>query len=177
MVDYGWHTEIVVPTAPIEGPLAGIAALFPGARTLSFGFGKRSFMTLNDPGVLAFVAGAVPGVATVRVIGLVDEPGRVYPGRVIEVPLQPQAWSRLETFLSDAIVRGPGGAPVPVATEPGYAAPGRFFAATQGYSLAYTCNAWSGDSLHAAGLPVPGDVVFAGGAMRAAAAVQGACTP
>ena len=177
VVDYGWHTEVVVPVAAIEGPLAEIAALFPGARTLSFGFGKRSFMTRSDPGLLDFVAGAIPGAATVRVIGLIDEPGRIYPGRVVEIPLAEPHWVRLTAFLSRAIARDAAGTPVPVAAETGYPAPGRFFAATAGYSLTYTCNAWSVDALHTAGLPVGGDVVFAGGAMREAALLRGTCGP
>ena len=176
MVDYGWHTELVIPVGPITGPLAPIAALFPGARTLSFGFGKRSFITLSDPGLLDFAAGAVPGAGAIRIIGLNAEPGRIY-GRVTQIPLTEPVWTRLTGFLSRSIARGPSGAPIPVMPEPGYPAAGRFFAATPGYSLAYTCNAWSVDALHTAGLAVAGTVIFAGGAMHEAATIRNACAP
>ena len=177
MVDYGWHTELVIPAAPIAGPLAPIAARFPGARTLSFGFGKRSFITLSDPGLLDFATGAIPGPGAIRIIGLNAEPGRIYPGRVIQIPLTEPAWTSLTAFLSHAIARDPAGDPIPVAPEPGYPAPGSFFAATPGYSLAYTCNAWTVDALHTAGLPVATNVIFARGAMQEAAILQAACAP
>jgi hypothetical protein len=65
--------------------------------------------------------------------------------------------------------------------NPRLVGPGRFpgsqfYAAEHGYSLAYTCNTWVADALHAAGLPVDeGGVVFSGQTMarvEAAAAAQ-----
>src|SRR4051812_36465785 len=44
VVDQGWHTEIALRAEDLTGPLAGLRAPFPGAETLVFGFGKRSFM-------------------------------------------------------------------------------------------------------------------------------------
>ena len=60
IADYGFHTEIVIPAAQLNGGLAPFRTLFPAARTISFGFGKADFFTLRDPGLLDFAAGIVP---------------------------------------------------------------------------------------------------------------------
>ncbi len=173
VVDYGWHTEIVVPAGQVAGPLRLFRSMFPAAETLSFGFGKQSFMTLPQPGVLDFVAGAIPGPATVRVIPLPGDPARLYHDPVARIPLTPAEWAALSEFLWRSFTLAPDGAPIAVAaaTRDG----SRFFQAATGYSLAYTCNAWTVDALHHAGLPVGGAVLFASGAMRETATVRGAC--
>jgi hypothetical protein len=173
VVDYGWHTELVVPAELASGPLDLFRRMFPAARTLSFGFGKTSFMTLPHPGFADFLLGAIPGQATVRVIPLSAEPGRIYTSPVTRVPLTPTQWDALAGFLWHSFRHGTDGRllPIPANDETG----GRFFQASPGYSLAYTCNAWTIDALHQAGLPVPGHVVLASGTMDQVAHLQGAC--
>ncbi len=173
IVDYGWHTELVVPADQATGQLDLFRRMFPGARTLSFGFGKTSFMTRAHPGFGDFVLGAIPGDGTVRVIPLNAEPGQIYTSPVTRVALSPSEWDALAGFLWRSFRHGPGGNPIPIAAndETG----GRFFQASPGYSLAYTCNAWTVDALKQAGLPIPGHAVLASGAMGEVARLQGAC--
>ncbi len=173
IVDYGWHTELVVPADLASGPLDLFRRMFPGARTLSFGFGKTSFMTLPRPGFGDFLLGAIPGDATVRVIPLSAEPGRIYTSPVTRVPLTRTQWAALAGFLWRSFRHGTDGRPLPIPAND--ATGGRFFQASPGYSLAYTCNAWTIDALHQAGLPVPGHVALASGAMSEVARLRGAC--
>jgi hypothetical protein len=43
---------------------------------------------------------------------------------------------------------------------------GLFYAAQSEYNLFHTCNAWTADALHEAGLPISGDnVIFSGQVM------------
>lgn len=174
VVDYGFHTEIVVPATQLDGALAAFRRMFPRARTLSFGFGKASFFTLRDPGLLDLAAGTVPGPADIRVIPLPDEPQRIYTTSTItRIPLSPAAWSRLEGFLAASFARTASGDPIPAPGDD--ATGGRFFAAGRGYSLAYTCNAWTVDALHQSGLPVATGALLAGSAMQRVAVVAGSC--
>ena len=173
IVDYGFHTEIVIPARQLDGTLSSFRTLFPGARTISFGFGKADFFTLRDPGFLDFAAGTIPGPADIRVIPLRDEPQNLYTTPIIRVPLTPAEWSQLERFISASFARTPSGTPIPALGDDGTG--GRFFAATSGYSLAYTCNTWTLDALHHSGLHVETDALLAGSAMRRVAHITGTC--
>ena len=175
VVNYGFHTEIVIPATQLDGTLAPFRALFPAARTISFGFGKTSFFILSDPGLLDFASGMIPGRASIRVIPLRDEPQNLYKSQITRIPLTQVEWSHLESFITDAFVRTSSGAPVPASGDDGTG--GRFYAATSGYSLAYTCNAWTVDALNHASLQVETGALFAGSAMRQVAHITGACAP
>jgi hypothetical protein len=173
IVDYGWHTELVMPADQATGELDLFRRMFPQARALSFGFGKTSFMTRADPGFGDFLVGAIPGDGTVRVIPLNADPGQIYTSPVTQVALSPAEWDALAGFLWRSFRHGPGGNPIPIVANDHTG--GRFFQAAPGYSLAYTCNAWTVDALKQAGLPVAGHVVLASGAMAEVAQLRGAC--
>ena len=175
IVDYGFHTEIVVPATQLDGTLASFRTVFPAARTISFGFGKADFFTVRDPGLLDYAAGTIPGPADIRVIPLRDEPQNLYTTPIIRIALTPAEWSQLESFISASFARTPSGTPIPAAGDDGTG--GRFFVATSGYSLAYTCNTWTVDALHHSGLHVQTGAIFAGSAMRQVAHITGACAP
>ncbi len=173
IVDYGFHTEIVLPAMQLDGPLTPFRTLFPTARTLSFGFGKADFFTNRDPGFLDYASGLIPGPADMRVIPLRDEPQNIYKSAITRVPLTPAEWSQLESFISASFARTPSGAAIPAPGDDGTG--GRFFVAAPTYSLAYTCNAWTVDALHHAGLPVGTSALLSSGAMRQVAHIGGAC--
>ena len=175
IVDFGFHTEIVIPASQLDGKLASFRTLFPGVRTISFGFGKADFFTRRDPGFLDFVAGTIPGPADIRVIPLRDEPQNLYRTPIIRIPLTSAEWSQLESFITASFARTPSGTFIPALGNDGTG--GRFFAATSGYSLAYTCNTWTVDALHHAGLHIEANSLIAGSAMRQVAHITGACAP
>ena len=175
IVDYGWHTEIVLPAAQLAGPLAPFRTLFPAARTISFGFGKASFFTVRDPGFGDYAAGIIPGPADMRVIPLRDDPQNLYASPVARIPLTSAEWPQLERFIAASFARTSAGALIPVSANDGTG--GRFFAAVAGYSLAYTCNAWTVDALHQSGLHVELGAVLASGVMRQVAHIRASCAP
>lgn len=175
IVDYGFHTEIVIPATQLKAGLGAFRTLFSAARTISFGFGKADFFALRNPGYLDFASGLVPGPANIRVIPLRDEPQNLYTTPVTSIPLTPAEWSQLEGFITASFARTPSGTPIPALGDDGTG--GRFFAATSGYSLAYTCNTWTVDALSHSGLRVEPGALFAGSAMRKVAHIAGACAP
>ena len=167
ITNYGWHTEIVIPAAQATGPLAVLRSPAPWAQTLSFGFGKRTFFTLEEPGLADFVDGAIPGPAALRLTTLRTA---AHAGQTIQLPLTP---AQAEA-LSDGLWRSLA-TPTPFLVDPAHAY--TFYDATRGYSLAYTCNAWTADTLAHAGLPIAEQPLRASSTMRAAARLPGACTP
>ncbi len=172
VANYGWHTEIIVPAAGLTGPLAPFRT--PGTTALSFGFGKLDFFVLPNPGLTDFVGGTVPGPAAVRVVTLHVAPARSTSSPLTRLPLTAESLRALQAFLLAAIVRAPDGTPVIAAAPPD--ADTKFYAATHGYSLAYTCNAWVADGLDQSGLPMAFGIEFSGGVMASVARINGACS-
>jgi hypothetical protein len=134
LVDEGWHTEVLVPEPE------------PGAGWTSWGFGARDFITAARPGLGEFLRALTPGPAAI-----VATPREPRPGAVA-LPVGATGLATIRRFLAGELERDGEG--MPLAIEPGFAAPGRFYAARRLYSLAYTCNSWTMDVLAAGGIPV-----------------------
>lgn len=166
VIDHGWHTDIGVPASELSGPVAVFRTVFPDARALEFGFGKRTFFTARVDSWREYLLGPIPGPAAVLVTGLRVMPDAAYgSGDTVVLHLPPGGAERLSAFLWHEFAKDRAGEPRLIAsgTYPG----GLFYAATGRYTLGHTCNTWTADALQAAGLPVSGDgVVFAGQAMR-----------
>ena len=154
VVDQGWHTEIALRTVDLAGPLARFSTIFPGAETLAFGFGKRSYVLAEAGAFTELLLGPLPGPGVIQVRGLRVPPGEAWPGRAVAMPLGETGLSALRAFLWDSIV--------PQAEA--LALHGSLFlAASHDYTLGFTCNTWTATALQRAGLPVePVGVVLAG---------------
>jgi len=171
----GWHTEIGLAANRLAGPLGIFRTIYPGVRALMFGYGKRTFLTAPPDDISEYLLGPVPGPAAIETVGLRVSPPDAY-GRegMVALALPPGGAARLSAFLWQSLAHDGTGNPRLVG--PGGFPGSQFYAAVHGYSLAYTCNTWVADALHAAGLPVdPGGVVLSGQTMArvgAAAAAQ-----
>jgi hypothetical protein len=156
LVDQGWHTEIGLPASEISGPLGVFRDVFPGATTLMFGFGKRTFITAKVESFSELLMGPIPGPGAIQVIGLRTEPPLAFThARVIRLSLLPGQAGRLSGFIWDAIGKTRDGRArlISQGLFPG----SLFYAASRGYGLTYTCNTWSAQALQVAGLPIDPD--------------------
>ena len=162
LVTHGWHTDIALPAAEASGPLARFRRLFPGARTLVFGYGKRTFMIAPAHSLGEWIIGPFPGPAAIEVSAVSTDPATAYgPQHVMTLPLPEGGAAKLSDFLWTALAKTPDGAPAFIATGnwPG----SLFYAATRQYDLTHTCNRWTAEVLAAGGLPIdPGGVIFSG---------------
>ncbi len=140
-----------------------------------FGFGKRTFITAKVESFAELIMGPVPGPGAIQVIGLGADPDEAYgPGQVIRLSLQPSQADRLSDFIWDQIGRTHAGQPRLV--SPGLFPGSLFYASSQGYGLAYTCNTWSARALQAAGLRVdPDGIILPNGLFKQVAQLGDAC--
>jgi uncharacterized protein (TIGR02117 family) len=158
----GWHTEVALPVSEISGALARLAAAFPGAPYLIFGWGARDFYMARNPGLGDLLRATVPGPAIMLVIPLGIRP-TTYLGlaNARAMPLSREGVANLSEFLWDSVAKNQAGAPVRAGDGP--YPQSVFYAATATYDASNTCNTWTAEALHAAGLPVTAaGVVFAG---------------
>ena len=176
LVDQGWHTEIGVRAADLDGPLSTYRRVFPGAAVLMFGFGKRTWITAKVESLSELLMGPFPGPGAIQVVGLRVTPEQAFgDAEVLALSLRPQQFRLLSAFIWDAIGKTATGRPRLIG---GGLFPGSlFYAASRSYAPDYTCNSWTAQALQAAGLPVhPSGIVFAGGVIDQVGKTGAACT-
>jgi hypothetical protein len=171
----GWHTELAIPASELRGRLALFRSVFPGARTVMFGYGKRTFMTARADRIGEYLLGPFPGPAVIEAIGLSTGPLAAYgPGDSVTLPVSPRGERALSDFIWLDLAKGQDGRPLLLG--PGWFPGALFYASVSGYSLAHTCNRWTAAALHAAGLPVDSTgVVLSGQVMARAEAAARQC--
>lgn len=170
----GWHAEIGIPVEQLDGPLAFYRSVFPGARVLMFGYGKKTFITAPTRSLAEYIVGPFPGPAVIQVVALADTPLEAYEaGSTIRLAITPADNAALSAAIWHDLAKDPDGRPrlVSLGTRPVSV----FYAARSGYNLLHTCNAWVADMLNAAGLGISGDgVVFSDQVMSRTADVAAA---
>jgi uncharacterized protein (TIGR02117 family) len=159
VIEHGWHTDVALPADEAAGGLAVFRTIFPGAKTLMFGFGKRTFMIAPVHSMADLIIGPFPGNAAIQVSAVSVTAARAFPDlHVATLPLSPAGAAALSDFIWRTIAHDTAGQPQLIAKGPW---PGSlFFASTHRYNLLYTCNSWTASALRHAGLPVHLSGVF-----------------
>jgi hypothetical protein len=176
VVGQGWHAEIGIPVEELNHDLAFYRKIFPEARALMFGYGKKTFFTAPPDAISEYFLGPFPGPAAIHVVGLNVMPVDAYSREnTFTLRLPPGGAQALSAYIAKDLSRDKSDRPEEIAhsTDPD----GLFYAAQSEYNLFHTCNTWTADALHDAGLPVSGDgVTFSEQVMtQVAAAAKSQC--
>lgn len=160
ILDNGFHTDLAVPRAVLEAgddPLARAVRALPSGDWILIGWGDARFYVETSPipdrlpdGVRAFFA---PGNASVVMLDpSAADPATAYaPGVALRVRLSERGFRSLERRLEASLrvadgelVRGP----------PSQVGDGRFYESVETFWIGHLCNHWTGELLHAGGLPL-----------------------
>lgn len=161
VIDRGWHTDIGLPIAELSGSLALIAGDFPGAETLTIGFGDRAYLLDRTTNLLDMIRALLPGRAAMLVTGLRASPEAAFGSQnVVTLAIGRQQLAALEADLARYFATDGTGRPLRLADGP---YPGSlFFASDATYDALHTCNTWTAGTLRAGGFAVsPTLVIFA----------------
>jgi hypothetical protein len=165
VVGQGWHAEIGIPLEELNEDLSFYRKVFSGARVILFGYGKKTFFTASPDTISEYFLGPIPGPAVIHAVGLRVMPTMAYPPEDTVTLALPQGGAQaLSAFIWNDLAKDLAGKPMVVgpSTDP----EGLFYAAQSEYNLFHTCNTWTVDALHEAGLPVSSDnVIFSGQVM------------
>jgi Protein of unknown function (DUF2459) len=164
VLQHGWHTDLAIPSQALRGDMLIFRRIYPDLKVLIVGFGKRTFMMAPVTTSTDLLIGPFPGKGAVLVVGLNGPPTLAYDdGLLASVVLPPGGADRLSDFIWQTLDVHNG---EPQRIRDGFFPGSVFYATRTNYAGSYTCNTWSVDALHAAGVPVdPTGVVFAGQAM------------
>jgi hypothetical protein len=148
-----WHTEIGVAAADIHGPLTVLVADFAAARELVFGWGQRDYYMAGHPGSGDLLGAAFPSTAVMLVIPVPTSPTDTFPGAgIFPLGISRPGLENLSDYLWGYLEKGPDGRPIRLAPGP---FPGSvFYASGVTYDLGRTCNTFTAEGLHVAGVPV-----------------------
>lgn len=168
----GRHTDVVIETAQIRGPLAALKKDFPDARYLVFGFGDRQYMLATHKNLGHALLAPLPGAGIMLVSGIKGTPAEVYGAdHLAALPLQLAQLDAVADFIWASLQPDAGGGVSPYLQ--GTYAGNIYYASSKTYYGFYTCNTWTAEALQAGGLPVrSGGVLFAGQVWEQVQALQ-----
>jgi uncharacterized protein (TIGR02117 family) len=165
VIERDWHTDIGLPVEEISHPLAVLERPFPGVRFLTFGFGERQFLVTRQASVRAMLAALLPSSSALLMTALGTTPEAAFGQRnVIVLRVSRAGLEQLEARIWRELEQSPEGDPIRLADGP---YPGSvFYAARDTYDGFYTCNTWTAEMMHSAGLPMTTTgVLFSGQVM------------
>jgi hypothetical protein len=158
-----WHTQVGLPAWAITAPLSTLKHRFPKARFLMFGWGARDFYMARHGTFEEAMRALFPTSSVVLVMGINKASQRRFFKGAHSVPVQVSraGMHRLSRYLWRYLDKVRPGVPRRLAAGPYPTS--AFYASAATYDAFHTCNAWTAEALHVAGLPVrAGGVLFAG---------------
>jgi uncharacterized protein (TIGR02117 family) len=164
VINYGWHSAIILKKVDISELILPESKDFAQSEYLEFGWGDADFYQDPDPGLgLALKAAFWSSGSVLHVGGLSGTLGKSPPSKdIVEIALSQKALQRLSEFISATFARPPA------ETRPGLYPDSRFYSANGKFHIFRNCNTWVAEALRAAGLPISGSIVTAGGLMHEA---------
>lgn len=154
----GWHTGLILPVSDL-GPLRSVLPRYPHERYVSFGWGNRKFYMASDPTAVQGLAALFSSPSALLVTGAPSVEALLpADGTYRWLCADPSQIRKLDRYVLDALRRRAG---KPTVLGPGPWPDSEFYASGERYDAFHTCNTWTADALHAAGLPVSvGAVIF-----------------
>ncbi|MDA1324915.1 MAG: DUF2459 domain-containing protein [Proteobacteria bacterium] len=156
----GWHSAIFISRAAIPGDANPVAADFPAALFLGFGWGDADYFPNRDPGILTLLSAALqPTPSVLHVTGLPTHPRDAFPkDEVIGLKVSADGFRALLRFINAAFSRD--GAGRVIVHAPGLHSYSTFYRATGEFHLFNNCNSWTARGLAAAGIPIDADSIL-----------------
>ena len=155
----GWHIDIGFAVSALEPPLRSLAAQFPGARYVFFGFGDQHYLLAKNRSGPVLLGALWPGPGMLLATAVNSTPRAAFGEQhVIALAVTMSQARAAQVFIQRSLD--------PTAVQPYAQGPyegSLYFAATPKYSAFHTCNTWVAEALKAAPLPIhSAGVIFAG---------------
>ncbi|MGH8398201.1 MAG: DUF2459 domain-containing protein [Gammaproteobacteria bacterium] len=154
VLDSGWYTGLVLSRAELDPSLTRLLQTIPTGKYFMFGWGNRRFYMAPNPSLGMDIAALFPSRSVVLVETCDTPPRDCYSSAVKlrVVSVSRAGLQRLDDYLAHSLQNGAHAQLEPLA--PGPDADSEFYASGLSYDAFHTCNTWTAEALHVAGLPV-----------------------
>jgi uncharacterized protein (TIGR02117 family) len=163
VLDSGWHTGLILARAELGPALIRLLQPAAAVQYLMFGWGNRRYYMSPDPTFGMGIAALFPS-QSVLLIESCKLPPRACYTNVVKfhvVAVSAEGLRRLDDYLLHSLRAVDHGRLQPLAAGPD--AGSKFYASGLSYDAFHTCNTWTAEALHDAGLPVDyHGVIFSG---------------
>lgn len=154
VLDSGWHTGLILSRAELGPALTHLLQPARDAQYFMFGWGNRRFYMAPNPTFGMDIAALFPSQSVMLVEGC-DSPPRACYTSVVKlhtVATTESGLTRLDGYLAGSLQTDAQGRLEPLA--PGPDAGSKFYASGLSYDAFHTCNTWTAEALHVAGVPI-----------------------
>ncbi|HEY2683494.1 MAG TPA: DUF2459 domain-containing protein [Steroidobacteraceae bacterium] len=154
-----WHIDVGLAVGDLDAPLSKVAARFPAARFIFFGFGDRRYLLARHHGPSTLSGSIWPGAGLFLVTALDNSPEAAFGASHVErIELSEPQRRALVQAISSAFETDP-----PTFIKPGPYEESLYIAASPRYSGFHTCNTWAAEVMRQSGLSISSrGVIFAG---------------
>lgn len=154
VLDSGWHTGLVLPRAELGPDLDRLLQPAKNAHYFMFGWGNRKFYMSPSPSLGMDIEALFPSQSVVLVEACNATPRACYTSEVKlrTVSVTQVGLMHLDSYLAGSLQTDARGQLEPLAAGPD--AGSEFYASGLSYDAFHTCNTWTAEALHDAGLPV-----------------------
>ncbi|HKS94312.1 MAG TPA: DUF2459 domain-containing protein, partial [Gammaproteobacteria bacterium] len=154
VLDSGWHTGLILARAELGPTLTRLLQPARDAQYLMFGWGNRRFYMSSNPTIGMDIAALFPSQSVVLVEGCNSPPRACYTPEVQlrHVSVTAGGLERLDGYLAASLQTDAQSRLEPL--TPGPDTGSEFYASGLSYDAFHTCNTWTAEALHVAGVPV-----------------------
>jgi len=146
IVQHGWHSGIVVPTAEIEQEFSILTRLAAGYKFIEVGWGDKEFYLRDGGGFwIGLRAALLPTSSVLHLVGMNHNPEYYFPlSGVHSLHFNRAAFVKLLEFMESSFVAKESEV---VWLAPPLYGSGGFYAAENTFHLFNNCNTWVADAL------------------------------
>jgi uncharacterized protein (TIGR02117 family) len=154
VVNHGWHTGIVVPTARLPASARPSREAVAHSNYVEIGWGDDGFYRAERvTSGISLRAMLWRNPAVLHVVAMDEPPDAAFPcSGIIRIAVSTNGFARLCSYLSAAYATDLAGARTDLGR--GIYGDSRFYRATGHYYFPNTCNKWTARALRATGAPI-----------------------
>ena len=155
LLNHGWHTGLVIPTAALDNQTCPPAPFFRNeGQAVEFGWGDEGFYRAQKiTSGLSVRAMFWPTSTVLHCVVVEKSVEQFFPkSGIIKITLSEAGFKKMCSFLASTYHRNTDG--TPISLGPGLYGHSQFYKAHGKYYIFNTCNKWTARALRAAGCPI-----------------------
>ncbi|PHQ65425.1 MAG: hypothetical protein COB99_04080 [Sulfurimonas sp.] len=153
VVNNGWHAGIVVKLKDINSSQWKIEPTFKEFKYIEIGWGDEDYYKSSDPSIwITLKAGLVPTSSVLHLRAISQyELNRISEDKIVKLTISEKGFSKLSLFIQNSFAKKKNKL---IALSKGLYPNSIFYLSSKKYHIFNTCNVWTAQALHSAGVDI-----------------------